>query len=169
MFNFSKSRVSGKNVILSLIFIFCSFAQVGELSAANTPFVIPFQQLNLKAGTIVSLQLNEEVDIEEMQVGNTLDFLVRSDVRVNGKVVIATGTIAEGWVKRIWTSCEGRCTKITITVENVQTVDGQRIYLRSIPHTVQVNCCDDNNYQPAVIPLGTKVSARVLNNVNIEV
>ncbi len=152
-----------KKITFNLIFAFISFCFTTVLSANTNPTPVL-----VKAGTIVSLRLNEEVQIEEVQVGNTLDFLVRSNVTVNGKVVIATGTIAEGWVKKVWTSCEGRCTKITITVENVQTVDGQRIYLRSIPHTVQVNCCDDYaSSRPAVIPLGTNLSARVLNNVTV--
>jgi len=154
-----------KNITLNLIFGLFSFFVTGNV-IANTAS-IPQQIVVLKAGTIVSLQLNEEVNIEEVSVGNALDFLVRSNVVVNGKVVIASGTIAEGWVRNVRTSCEGRCSKITITVENVQTTDGQRIYLRSIPHTIKVNCCDTYNTAPAIIPLGTNLSARVLNNEKI--
>lgn len=126
-------------------------------------------QVTLRAGTVVSLSLNEEISSDEIQIGNSLDFLVRSNVVVNGQVVIASGSIAEGWVKKVTKGCDGRCANITITVENVQTVDGQRIYLRSIPHKVTANCCSecDNFPNAATLYIGTNLSARVLNDVDI--
>ena len=123
--------------------------------------------VTLRAGTVVSVMTNEELSADDLQIGNSIDFLVRSNVTVNGQVVIATGAIAEGWVKKVSPSCDGRCSKVTITVENVQTVDGQRIYLRSIPHSVKIDCCRRKNKEEVVIPIGTNVSARVLNDVDI--
>lgn len=123
----------------------------------------------LTAGSVVSLTLNEEVSSDEIQVGNSLDFFVRSNVTVNGKVVISAGSIAEGWVKKVTRGCDGRCANITITVENVQTVDGQRINLRSIPHKVKANCCSDCGNYPnaATLTMGANISARVLNDAQI--
>lgn len=135
-------------------------------SAIPFPNEIAELMVTLRAGTVVSVTTNEEIQADEIQVGNSIDFFVRSNVTVNGQVVIASGAIAEGWVKKVMTSCDGRCSKITITVENVQTVDGQRIYLRSIPHTVKIDCCGDSENE-AVITIGTNISARVLNDVNI--
>ena len=125
--------------------------------------------VNILAGTIVSVTLNEEIYIDEMQIGNAIDFFVRSNVVMAGKVVIQSGAIAEGWIKKVETSCDGSCKKITITVENVQAVDGQRIYLRSIPHVVKINCCGKKGKKAAIVPLGTNLSARFLNNETIKV
>ena len=150
-----------KNSIFSLIAIL-SFTFLSKALFAQN-FV------NLSAGTIVSLSLNEEVSSDEIQVGNSLDFMVRSNVTVNGQVVISSGSIAEGWVKKVTRGCNGKCANITITVENVQTVDGQRIYLRSVPHKIKANCCTDCDNYPnaATLTIGTNISARVLNDVNI--
>lgn len=126
--------------------------------------------ITLRAGTVVSLTLNEPVNSEELQVGNALDFLVRSNVTVNGKVVIAAGSIAEGWVKKVdkhcnyCDKCDNPCSKIIISVENVQSVDGQRVYLRSIPHIITGKCC---GYGPSTGSIGVNLSARVLNDVRI--
>ena len=45
--------------------------------------------------------MNEAFSADQVSVGNAIDFMVRSDVTVNGKVVIAAGSIAEGWVKSV--------------------------------------------------------------------
>lgn len=126
----------------------------------------------LRAGTIVSLQSNEELDSDDVYVGNSIDFFVRSNVVVNGKVVIASGSIAEGQVKKVKSSCGGNCAEITVIVDNVQTVDGQRIYLRSIPHKIKAQCCDDCGKfkvggTPVTLQIGANISARILNDVNI--
>lgn len=147
-----------KNSVLNFILFTIVSLTTNNLTAQNL--------VTLPAGTIVSVATNETIDADEVQIGNAIDFFVRSNVTVNGQVVIATGAIAEGWVKKVITSCEGKCSKITITVENVQTVDGQRIYLRSIPHTVKVDCCGWGA-EAAKINLGTNLSARILNDVQI--
>jgi hypothetical protein len=127
----------------------------------------PMQLITLRAGTAISLTLNEEVDSESWSVGNSLDFMVRSNVTVNGKVLIAAGSIATGLVKKVNSVCDGSCdgcASITITVESVQSVDGQVIYLRSIPHVIKAPCC----YGAASGNIGTNLSARVLNDVQID-
>ncbi len=160
------------NLVVLLAFTF-SNATFGALMLPTTTdsyCPAPPTMVTLKAGTIVSLQLNEEVKASEIEVGNTLDFFVRSNVTVNGNVVIAAGSIAEGWVKKVTKGCNGKCSHITITVENVQAVDGQRIYLRSIPHKVTANCCQSCGNPPndAVLQIGTSLSARILNDVDID-
>ena len=119
--------------------------------------------VTLRAGTTVSVTLNEELYCENLAPGNAIDFMVRSDVTVNGKVLIAAGSIAEGMVKKIKWGCDGNCANVTITVENVQAVDGQRINLRSIPHVVRAG----GKTGPAVLTIGTNLSSRVLNDVKI--
>ncbi|MEK7257795.1 MAG: hypothetical protein AAB316_23765, partial [Bacteroidota bacterium] len=134
----------------------------------NTAFALvpPSQTITLRAGTAVSLTLNETFTAEDVAVGNAIDFLVRSDVTVAGQVVIAAGSIAEGWVKKVETNCNGNCNgcaTITITVERVQAVDGQMVNLRSVPHVIKAPCCVGT----ATANIGTNLSARVLNDIKI--
>lgn len=162
-----------KNTILLLALILGSFNNQSSVFAntKNQLFVSVDStvQVSVYAGTIVSVTLNEVVEINDVEVGNSIDFFVRSNVVVKGNIVIKSGAIAEGWVQKVEKSCDGYCEKITISVENVQAVDGQRIYLRSIPHVVKVNCCSKKDNDPAIIPLGTNMSARFLNNEVISV
>ena len=56
--------------------------------------------ITLRAGTPVSLTLNQTISSDDAQIGNVVEFLVRSNVTVNGQVVIAAGSIAEGMVTK---------------------------------------------------------------------
>lgn len=145
-----------------------AFAIIALSASASSPVPAPLPELlvTLRAGTAVSLTLNEEFSAEDVSVGNAIDFMVRSNVTVNGQVVIAAGAIAEGWVKKVVSACDGGCngcSTITITVESVQAVDGQRIYLRSIPHTIKAPCCLGS----AHANIGANISARILNDAII--
>ena len=135
-----------------------------NLSAAPTCPVPSDAMVTLRAGTTVSFTLNEDLDPTTLSAGNAIDFMVRSNVTVNGKVVIAAGSIAEGWVKKVSSGCNGQCAQITVTVENVQTVDGQRVNVRSIPHTFKAPCCDNTQ---STMSIGTNLSARILNDVKV--
>lgn len=132
-------------------------------SKVNTLRVAPRQIITLPAGTQVSLTLNETIDAESVAIGNALDFTVRSNVTVNGKVVIAAGSIATGWVKNVKKACNGKCAEITITVESAQAVDGQTVNLRSIPHHVKAPCCEGST----TANIGTNLTAHVLNDLKI--
>lgn len=136
------------------------------LQAAPANVIPPFsvqQLITLTAGTQVNVMLNEMTDSESVAVGNALDFTVRSNVVVNGKVLIAAGATATGWVKNIKKGCSGKCSEITITVESATAVDGQTVNLRSIPHIVRVPCCDGST----TANIGTNLTAHVLNDTRI--
>lgn len=147
-------------VFASLVLALMSFLPTATTTA----------QIALRAGTPVSLTLNETVNSQDVQVGNVVEFLVRSNVTVNGQVVIAAGSIAEGMVKKVenpcYEGCSVKCAKVEIVVETVQAVDGQRVFLRSIPFTVKGKCCG-KCYEPAVANLGSVLSSRVQNDINI--
>lgn len=115
----------------------------------------------LTSGTVVNVSLNEAIDAETVSVGNSLDFLVRSNVTVNGKVLIAAGATATGWVKSVKKCNNGKSYEITITVENAMAVDGQMVNLRSIPHVI--NAAPNS----AKANIGVNLSARVLNDTKI--
>ena len=119
----------------------------------------------LTSGTPVSLYLNEEIHAEDLIAGNTLDFTVRANVMVNGKVLIAAGSIASGWVKKVKKACDNKCSEITIEVQEVRAVDGQMVRLRSTPHIVRIPCCGSNENAEAAI--GTNLRANVQDDITI--
>ena len=144
------------------------------ITLANTSFAatpnLDDALITLPAGTVVSLQVNEEINSDDFYVGNSIDFMVRSNVAVNGQVLIAAGTFAEGTITSVKNSCNGQCPEITISVDNVQAVDGQRVNLNSKPHKVTARCCNNcGNYgKQAVIQMGTSISARVMDSTTID-
>jgi hypothetical protein len=158
-----------KTILRSLIaaaFAFASaaaFAVPSQLATSNLKLQTSnFQQMvALSAGTVVNVSLNEAIDAETVSVGNSLDFFVRSNVTVNGKVVIAAGATATGWVKSVKKCNNGKSYEITITVENAMAVDGQMVNLRSIPHVVNATP------NSAKADIGANLSARVLNDTKI--
>ncbi|MEM9887823.1 MAG: hypothetical protein AAF849_18150 [Bacteroidota bacterium] len=148
----------------AIIFLATSLMSFTSVAPASNMLI------TLRAGTAVSLSLNEQVNADKVEIGNTVEFLVRSNVTVNGQVLIAAGSIAEGMVKDVVKSCNkckaDGCSKLVIAVETVQAVDGQNIYLRSVPLTVSGDCCCKKKLA-AVANIGTKISARVQNDVKI--
>ncbi len=166
-----KSKVMSKSFLFRALMLATALVSFNFSAVPGVDSELPPQLVVLRAGTAVSVQLNDEISSDNVEVGNAVEFTVRSNVTVNGKVLIAAGSIAEGWVKDVQKTCEGckkkdRCGKLVITVENVQSVDGQRVNLRSIPHTVKGNCCCGGG--PAVAKFGTVLSARVVNDIKID-
>jgi hypothetical protein len=86
----------------------------------------------LRKGTTITLRLVEAVNSKEMDQGNLVNLEVYGDVMVDGMVLIATGTYAEGEiVKKRKPGVFGRGAVIHVNAGNLRTVDGQRIGLRS--------------------------------------
>lgn len=146
------------------------FSFVSLLAFSLMSFTSPAPKMGivtLSAGTAVSVKLNQTVKADEVEIGNAIEFIVKSNVTVNGKVVIAAGSIAEGTVVDVEKSCskckKEYCSKLVLAVETVQAVDGQNIYVRSVPLTIKGNCRD----KTATANIGATVSARVQNNVKI--
>ena len=108
---------------------------------------------------------NEEIQAENLTAGNALDFTVRANVTVNGKVLISSGSIASGWVKKVKKTCDNKCSEITIEVQEVRAVDGQMVRLRSTPHIVRVPCCGSKENAEAAI--GTNIRANVQDDITI--
>lgn len=121
--------------------------------------------VTLWAGTIVSLELAETIDGRNVAIGMELSFRVRSNVVVNGQIVIATGATATGKIKKIRRQCDSFCADISVAVSMVQTVDGQQVFLRSTPHQLKVDCCRGDGK----IHTGAKISTNTLNDTKINV
>lgn len=136
----------------------------------NFSFTTPNELVTLYGGTPVYLKLNEAIKSSDLEVGHTVELLVTSNVMIQGKTLIAVGNIAEARVTKVVKSCGKRCKvscpEIVLVAESVQAVDGQRVYLRSMPLQIMGDCY---NGMPAEGKLGTKFSGRVLNNIKITI
>ena len=120
--------------------------------------------VTLWSGTPVSLELNEELSSRDIHVGQTVSFIVRSNVVVNGKVLIAAGMDGEGYISEKKRKCDRDCAEIKIVLETVQTVDGQRVFLMDTARKTLVDCCRGD----ATLPQGTTFSAKIRNDVQVE-
>jgi hypothetical protein len=147
-------------LLLPCAFAFTCASAFALPSNPQPAVIFDDQMITLAAGTNVSLALNESFDVDDVAIGNAIDFEVRSNVTVNGKVVIAAGATATGWIKKVKKSPDGKWSEMTITVESVMAVDGQSINVRSVPHVIQANGSAQAN-------IGTNLTAHVLNNVTI--
>lgn len=148
-----------KNFFFSAIAIAATLF-TSNAAAAHAPQMTP---TILRAGTQVFLELSEEFDATEISVGNAINFTVRRDVTVNGRVVIAAGSSATGTIRKVTKACNGKCSKITFTVESAQAVDGQTIPLDGKPHVLEAPCCDGE----AKANIGTLLTASVRNDRTI--
>ncbi|MFN4255003.1 MAG: hypothetical protein ACK4Q5_08375 [Saprospiraceae bacterium] len=143
------------NALMAAPSILTPSSEIADLFA-TTP-------VTLRAGTSVTLTLNGSFSATDVAVGNALDFMVRNDVTVNGKVLIAAGSPAIGIVQKVSMGCNGTCLNMTIAVEGVQAVDGQTVNLNSIPHTINA----PGSGFAAQANIGITVSARVRNDIKI--
>ena len=142
---------------------FALFATLLSANPAPTPGTLADIMTTLRAGTIVSLEVREELTSENVEVGNIVELMVRSNVTVNGRVIIAAGALAEGEVTSVTKDCRGCQEMIQITVRNAQAVDGQRLWLRSAPLKKTARRTSTS----AVINIGTSINSTVLNDVDI--
>ena len=84
----------------------------------------------LNAGTGVSLETVSMIQSDMVSVGQTIDFRVRTDVRVDGKTVIAAGSMAKGQVMRAKKAkAIGNEGFVEIQIKSVTASDGQEVFL----------------------------------------
>ena len=75
-------------IMLSLSFLLMSFTTGGDVGVV------------LNAGTSINLETVSTIQSDMVVVGQVVDFIVKTDVKVDNKVVIAAGAIAKGQVVR---------------------------------------------------------------------
>ena len=86
----------------------------------------------LPDGTELNVVTIEEISSKTATEGDALTFKVDEDIAVNGKVVIAKGTLVKGEVSNAKKSGRmGKAGALSIRVLSTETVDGQRLKLRA--------------------------------------
>lgn len=92
-------------------------------------FTLPNETVILKSGTVIPLELMSTLTSKTARTGQTVDFRVTSDVKVNGKVVVAAGSVVQGQVVRAKKNgLLGSEGELEITVKTIKAVDGSVIY-----------------------------------------
>ena len=84
--------------------------------AAPKPAAKPAQVVTVPAGTVLSLSLATELTSKTAKVGDPISALLTSDVVVDGKTAIATGTTVAGSVAAVESGSEGIGGKPTLVL-----------------------------------------------------
>jgi hypothetical protein len=126
-----KSLCWGKTLALSLTFVFLAqatlpvFALTRQDSKPTTEVVLP-------DGTEFEVETTEEISSKTAAEGDPLSFKVVEDLKVNGQVVVAAGTLVKGVISNAKKAgMMGKGGQLGIRVESTTTVDGQKLKLRS--------------------------------------
>jgi hypothetical protein len=122
-------------------------------------------KITLHAGTLIYLETNERLNTDQATNGQMVQFKVKMNVTVNGKVVVRTGAIAIGRIKSVQGATYNNPAEVTIELTNVQAVDGQFIDLSGTEQTVRGTYPN----QGTLINIGTAITANVMNDIEIKV
>ncbi len=151
------------------IFLLFAIVTLAPVSQANTLFnnaEITFDaRVTLPAGTLIYLEANERVMSDQATVGKLVQFKVKTNVVVDGKVVIATGALAIGRIKSVSEATYNSAAEVTIELTSVQAVDGQQVALNGTEQTLQGVYPNEG----MVVNIGTPITANVMNDIVIKV
>jgi hypothetical protein len=164
-----------KNMILLVFTLLTSFTQISAAQSNNLPFdpepyklCIPKMgndKVWLNAGTMVILELNEDLFSNRVTRGQNVLMRVRTDVYAEGEIVIRTGAQAFGRVKRVEMGTNNDPSSITIELFYVQSVDMQQVPLHGNEQTL----IGENSNTNSTAPVMSNITAHVMNNMKIEV
>lgn len=158
--------------------LFIAFAFMTLIAKAQTK-----EQVTLKGGTIITVAAVENLKAANCNVGDRVNFKVVRDVKVDGKVAIAAGTLAFGKVteaKR--SSCFGTKGRLSINLSHLTLPDGETVPFTNsninitgknlTPVSIVVFCftllplpCGTK----AVLKAGTEYEAMIANTTLVEV
>lgn len=153
-----------------------------SLLSFRTREVVP---VTLNAGTQIPLELTQTLNSKLVQVGQTIDFRVRSDIKAGNRVVIPAGSIAKGLITRAERAKGlGREGFVEVQLKSVTAVDGQQVPLTSanvfregedkqtLSIVLGIFICIlflTMKGKEAEIPTGTTVDGSTAANVDIDV
>ncbi len=130
-------KVLTRIVFFSLLF---TTLPLGNLSHAQTTpgtqIVAEPLAFGLQDGTPIKLRLARNLSSADAKTGETVDFEVLEDVKINETVIIPRGGVAIGTVTRAKPKGRmGKAGKLDITIDFVRTVTGEKIALRAVRET----------------------------------
>lgn len=100
-------------------------AQAPTVTTTTTDITIP-------DGTELTVVLQDEISSGTATEGDPVNFRIKDDVKINGKVVIAKDTLVKGTIANAQKAGRmGKGGKLGIRIESTTTVDGEKIRLRA--------------------------------------
>ena len=88
--------------------------------------------LTIPDGTELTAVLEEEISSGSATEGDAVNFRVKDDVKINGKIVIAKDTLVKGTIANAQKAGRmGKGGKLGIRVESTTAIDGQKVRLRA--------------------------------------
>lgn len=142
------------------------------------------KKVTLKAGTIVPLQAVKQIKAADVNEGETVDFRVIHNIKVNDEILIPQGTIAKGVVSEAKkSSLAGTKGRLVININNIIHPTGEYIYFSntsvriygqnrtplSVVTALFVWPCIFIPGTKAVMPEGYEVQAVVASNTDLYV
>ena len=122
----------------------------------ESAFFSPNRLITLQEGEPVFLEIMNDGDIDKLEVGNSIQFRVVSNVIVDGKEVIRAFAPAVGTVTRKEGSTYNTNGKIQVNVRHVRAVDGKQVL---VDGPINLNS----------LAIGTQTTVYVKNAIDIEV
>ena len=114
-----------RNLVLSLL-----------LLTLGPPPLLPQNPFVLHDGTPVRLRLNRNLSSADSKVGDSVDFEVLEDVKVNEVLVIARGGVALGTVtEAVPKRRMARGGKLDVNIDSLRLVDDEKVALRAVKET----------------------------------
>jgi len=103
------------------------------LSLLSSSVMTAQQSFVLHDGTPVKIRLNRELSSATARVGETADFEVIEDIKVNEVIVIKKGAVALGTVTEAKPKRRlGRAGKLNVNIDYVRTTADERVPLRGV-------------------------------------
>jgi hypothetical protein len=130
----SPRRIAQSIALGLLIAVFAQFVTPAVVLASATPTatVPQAEEITIPDGTEISVVTTEEITSKTAVEGDPLTFKVDEDVKINGRTVIAKGTLVKGVVSNAKKSGRlGKAGALSIRIESTMTVDDQKIRLRA--------------------------------------
>lgn len=97
-------------------------------------------------GQTVYFTLDEDIFANEIALGSTVDFIARVDLKINDKVFIEKGAIAEGEIIKIEMENRSMAGAIKVQLKSVQTVNGNIIEVQSKQEILRFNYDDEKGF-----------------------
>lgn len=102
------------------------------VSAAARQDGVSAGDMTLPDGTELTVVTTEEISSKTAVEGDSLNFKVDEDVKVNGKTVIARGALVKGEVSNSKKSGRmGKGGQLSIRILSTESIDGQKVKLRA--------------------------------------
>jgi hypothetical protein len=158
-----------KSIILFFATLFACSMSANNLFeqniTKNAPIIKPCKTKTLPAGTMIYLELAEQLRSQKMSVGRIVKFTVKMNVKVGGDVFVRSGMMAVGRIKSIERNSYNDPEEVNIEISSVQAVDGTMIDLNG----TEAIFLGDNSGEDATIASLPQMIARVMNDTDIEV